>query len=176
MDLHFVSPSLNELDGLEAEVLACSVWQDVRPCDGVASLCDWRFAGRLAALQRSGFLSGELGEVLLVPGRPRMSFDKILLFGAGPRHAFDEARFVRVLGRMLATITGLCARMAVVELPGRQSDLIAAERAADMLLEAATNTKTRGRYDAWTLIEDSNARRRIEQHMVEERRRIRRLR
>ncbi len=176
MDLHFVSPSLRELDGLESEVLACTVWQDVRPCDGVAGLCDWRLAGSLSKLQRSGFLSGALGEVLLVPGRPRMSFDKILLFGAGDRHAFDEARFRRVLGQMLATITGLCARMAVVELPGRQSDMIAAERAADMLLEAATETHRRGRYDAWTLIEDSNARRRIEQHMVEERRRVRRLR
>jgi hypothetical protein len=41
------------------------------------------------------------------------------------------------------------------------------------LLEAA-GRKRPARHDAWTLIEDSDARRRIEQHMIEERRRIRR--
>lgn len=173
MDLHFVSPHLSDLDALESEVLACTVWQDVRPSGGVAGLCDWRFAGKVSSLQRSGWLSGEAGEVVLIPGRPRMSFDKILLFGAGKRSVFDEAAFRRVMRHMLQTIEGLCSRLAVVELPGRQDDLIMAERAADMLLEEATKPASQARHDVWTLIESGDARRRIEQHMIEERRRIR---
>ena len=171
MELRFVSPVLHDLDTLESEVLACTVWQDVRPSDGVAGLCDWRLAGRISKLQREGYLSGARNEVMLVPGRPRMSFEKLLLFGAGARDRFDETVFSSVVRHMLAVIDGLHAHQVVVELPGRQAGLVAADRAADMLLEAAG----RGREQSvWVLVEDTDARRRITQHMIEERRRVRR--
>lgn len=173
MELQFVSPQLSKLDALESEVLACCMWSDVRPCDGVAGLCDWRLAGKISELQRNGFLSGQHGEVLMLPGRPRLSFEKVLLFGAGNRDDFDEDRFRLVMRHMLSTIAGLCSRIAVVQLPGRQSNLITAERAADMLLEATARAPDR-RHDVWTLVEDMDARRRIEQRMIEERHRIRR--
>jgi hypothetical protein len=173
MDLHFISPLLEELDGLESEVLACTVWEDVRPCDGVAGLCDWRLAGKVSGLLRSRYLQGKVGEVMLIPGRPQLSFDKILLFGAGAQASFDETRYRQVMNHMLDTIAGLAAPIAVVQLPGRQNDLIAAERAADMLLEVAGRDGAR-HHDAWTLVEDNNARHRIQQHMIEERRRVRR--
>src|SRR6185436_10943283 len=111
MELHFVAPRLTELDALECEVLACSVWEDVRPCDGVAALCDWRLAGRISNLMRDGFLKGSRGEVLLLGGRPRLSFDKVLLFGAGPRVGFDDERYREVMLHMLDTIGGLCSRL-----------------------------------------------------------------
>lgn len=172
MELLFVSPTLAELDTLESEVLACALWEDVRPAQGVAGLCDWRLGGRISRLLRTGELAGRMGEVMIVPGRPRLSFDKIVLFGAGPRDAFDEGRYREVLDHMLATIDGLGTRVAVVQLPGRQGDVIPAERAADMLLEAVAHEAAR-RSDVWTLVEPAEARRRIQQHMVEERRRIR---
>lgn len=172
MELRFVSPVLSELDALESEVLACAVWEDVRPCDGVAGLCDWRLAGRLSALQRDDFLRGQRGEVLLMPARPGLGFDKLLLFGAGPRSAFDEQIFRSVMQQMLRTIDDLHAHLAVVELPGRASELIAAETAADLLLEAAGRTHPES---VWTLVEDGDARRRVTQHMIEARRRVRRL-
>lgn len=174
MDLQFVSPRLSHLDALESEILACCVWEDQRPCDGVAGLCDWRLAGRISELFRSGFLEGKRGEVMMVPARPRLTFDKLLLFGAGPREAFDEAGYREILAHMLATIGGLCSRLAVVQLPGRQAELIPAERAADMLLEATSRDAEAYRNDVWTLVEDGEARRRIQTHMIEERRRIRR--
>ncbi len=174
MELEFVSPRLSELDELDSEILACSVWEDQRPCDGIAGLCDWRLAGRISSMLRDGFLRGERGEVLMVPGRPRMPFDKVLLFGAGPRNGFDEQAFRGVLGHMLETIVGLRSRLAVVQLPGRQNGLIAADRAADMLLEVTSRDPDTYRSDVWTLVEDLEARRSIQQHMIEERRRIRR--
>jgi hypothetical protein len=175
VELQFVSPHLSELDALESEVLACSVWQDARPPSGVAGLCDWRMAGRISYLLRSGYLSGKRGEVVLLPGRPKMSFDKVLLFGVGRADDFDERHYREAMIHMMRTIEGLCSRIAVVELPGRQDDRIAADRAADMLLEAASEPPVRRLHDVWTLVETSQARRRIQQHMIEERRRIRRM-
>ncbi len=171
VELRFVSPLLGELDSLESEVLACTLWQDVRPCDGVAGLCDWRLAGRISTLLQRGFITGELGEVLLVPGRPRMSFESLLFFGAGPQSRFDEEVFGRIVRHMLATMEGLCVRVAVVELPGRQCDLIRPEQAADMLLEPAGPQRE---HEVWTLVDNAEARRRIAQHMIEQRRRVRR--
>ena len=124
-------------------------------------------------LLRSGFVEGKQGEVVLMPGRPRMTFDKILLFGAGPREGFDEARYREVMHHMLDVVASLASRIAVVQLPGRGSDVITAERAADMLLEVAGRDESR-RHDVWTLVEGIEARRGIEQQMIEERRRIRR--
>jgi hypothetical protein len=171
MRLGFVSPVLHELDAVEAEVLACAVWQDIRPADGVAALCDWRMAGRLSQLMMVGFISGAVGEVMLIPGRPRFAFEKILLFGAGPRQSFDERRFQTLLVDMLAKLADLGCKSSVLQLPGRQCDLIAPERATDLLLEAVTATGAR--HARWTVVEDHESKKCIEQHMIEERRRVR---
>lgn len=171
MELRFVSPDLASLDALDAEVLACAIWEDARPAHGVAGLCDWRLGGRISELMRRGLITGELGEVVMLPGKPRMSLDKLLLFGAGPRSAFDEAVFREVVARMLTTLRGLGARVAVVELPGRHEGLIAAEAAADALLERAGREREE---DLWMLVERSEGKQQITQHMIEQRRRLRR--
>lgn len=172
MDLLFVAPTLAELDSLESEVCACAVWEDQRPPRGVAGLFDWRLGGTISRLMRRGELQGTVGEVMMIPGRPRLTFDKILIFGLGPRSTFDDARFRHTLHHMLDTVDGLGTRVAVVQLPGRQDDQIRPERATDMLLETVAHDESR-RHDVWTLVESTASRRRIQQHMVEERRRIR---
>jgi hypothetical protein len=172
VELRFITPELARLDEIDSEILACTVWSDARPSHGLAGLCDWRLAGRLSDLERRGHVSGALGEVVMVPGKPRLSFDKILVFGAGPREGFGEEAFRRVVLQMLATMEGLLARVSVVELPGRHDGLIAADRAADILLDCAGR---KAEHDAWTLVEDADGKQRITQHMIEERRRVRRL-
>jgi len=175
MDLQFIAAELSELDELDSEVLACALWEDLRPSDGLAGLCDWRLGGKLSRLQREGFLSGRLGEVLLLPGRPKLSFDKLMLFGCGPRAQFDEPTFRTVTQHILAAMAGLRVQGLVVQLPGRQGAAIAAERAADMLLEEAGRGPDDRHHDVWTLVEGPVDRRRIEQHMIEERHRVRRF-
>jgi hypothetical protein len=172
VELRFITPELARLDEIDSEVLACSVWSDARPSHGLAGLCDWRLGGRVSDLERRGLITGALGEVVLLPGKPRLTFDKLLVFGAGPRRAFGEEAFRSVVQRMLATLEGLAARVSVVELPGRHDGLIAADRAADILLACAGRTLE---HDAWTLVEDHDGRQRIVQHMIEERRRVRRV-
>lgn len=176
MELRFVAPRLVHLDEVDTEVVCCSVWSDARPSHGVAGLCDFRLAGRISALQRKGHITGDLGEVVLLPGKPKTSFDKILLFGAGARATFDEEAFQKVLVAMLDTIEDLASRGPVIELPGRHDNLITPERAADLLLAAAAR---RGEIsptgDLFTLVEGADDRQRITEHMIEERRRIRRV-
>ena len=170
MDLRFTTPQLRQLDLSGTEVLVASLAADERPPHGVAGLVDWRLAGRISQLIQSGFAAGSVGEVLLVPGRPKLPFDKLLVFGVGAQRDFDEGVFRAVIDRILHTLEGLRARTAVVELPGRHFDALAPERAADILLERAGG---RPEHDVWTLVEPAEAQRAITQHMIQERRRVR---
>jgi len=171
MELRFVAPSLASLDELDAEVLLCSVWSDVRPSHGVAGLWDFRTGGFLSELERRGDVTGTLDEVVMVPGRPTLTFDKVLVFGAGERKRFDDAVFLRIVRSMLATMDGLGTRAGVVELPGRHDELLPAERAADMLLATVGRERE---HDVWFLVERPEGRQRITEHMIEQRRRVRR--
>lgn len=170
MDLRFTTPQLRKLDQVGTEVLVASLAADERPPHGVAGLVDWRLAGRVSKLLASGYATGKLGEVLLLPGKPKLPFDKIVLFGFGNSSEFNEHVFRFVIDKVLSTLEGLRARTAVVELPGRHIGAIRAERAADILLESAGG---RPEHDVWTLVEPQEAQRAITQHMIQERRRVR---
>ena len=170
MELRFILPQLRRLDLAGTEVLLACVEQAEAPPHGVAGLVDWRLGGRLSSLIQNGSLTGQLGEVLLLPGKPRLPFDKVVLFGVGRIEEFGEHVFRDVVERMLKTLEGLRARSAVVELPGRKSGSLAPERAADILLETAGG---RSEHDMWTLVETIESQRAITHHMVQERRRQR---
>jgi hypothetical protein len=170
VDLRFVSPNLRSLDASGIELVACPIWQDQRPMRGAAGLLDWRLAGALSRLAQRGFLAGELGEVLFVPGRPRLCFEKVLVFGLGPRSGFGESTFRSVILHLLQALAGLRVRRAVVELPGRVDGALEAERACELLLECAGDSAD---HDAWWLIEPPEAQRRIAERAHDERRRSR---
>jgi hypothetical protein len=166
LDLRFVARDLRRLDEVSAEVVACAIWRDSRPLVGLAGLLDWRLAGRLSRLAKQGFLLGEVGELLALPVRPRLPFDKLLVAGLGPRSAFGEATFKRVLERTMDALAGLSVKKAVVELPGRGDDAIGADRAADILLDAIGDDER----DALTFVENTAGREIIEKRAQERRR------
>jgi hypothetical protein len=168
VDLRFVSPNLRSLDASGTELVACAVWQDQRPMRGAAGLLDWRLAGTLSRLAREGFFGGELGEVLFLPGRPRLCFEKVLVFGLGARSGFEESTFRSVISHLLRALRGLSVRRAVVELPGRADGGIEAERACELLLECVGDSED---HDAWWLIEPPEAQKRIAERAHGERRR-----
>jgi hypothetical protein len=170
VELRFTTPELGRLDLAATEVLLACLVTDERPPHGVVGLVDWRLSGRVSRLIASGFATGAVGEVVLIPGRPKLTFDKVLLFGIGPRGQFTEHVFRSVVERMLSTLENLRIRNAVAQLPGRHTDRIAPERAADILLETAGGSQE---HDVWTLTEPVEAQRSITQHMVQERRRRR---
>ncbi len=170
MELRFTLPTLRKLDLLGTEVVLAAVATDEQPPHGLAGLLDWRLAGRISALLERGFITGQVGEVVLVPGKPKLPFDKVLLFGVGPRADFSEPVYRVVVEKMLSTLEGLRVRSAVVELPGRHFDAIRPDRAADILLECAGSKMV---HDVWTLAETLESQRLVTQHMIQERRRVR---
>lgn len=171
MLFRFVAPSLSKLDELDTEVLVATLHSDVRPARGVAGLCDFRMGGRISQLLRSGFVTGALGEVVMVPGKPFLSFDKILLFGAGPQAELTPARFEKLIASFYDRLKKLRARVAVVELPGRAHATISPSDAAHVLLREAQRDHD---CDWWTLVEAPEGRAVIESLVQEQRRRFRR--
>lgn len=170
MDLRFTTPDLKALDQVGTEILVCGLTLDERPPQGVAGLIDWRLAGALSRLMLKGFVTGALGEALLLPGKPKLPFDKIVFVGLGRKAEFEEALYRSVVQRILRTLEQLRARAAVVELPGRHFGALPPERAADILLESVGTSRD---HDVWTLIEPVEAQRAITLRMIQERRRVR---
>jgi hypothetical protein len=170
VELRFLPPELRRLDEASVEACACAIWSDERPMRGFAGLLDWRLAGRLSRLLASEFMRGDLDETLLVPGRPHVPFEKVLVVGLGRRSAFGDGTFRHSLTRMARALEGMRVRRAVIELPGRASGAIEPEHAITLALDCLGESHE---HDAWWLVEDAASQRRVEQRATEERRRVR---
>ncbi len=152
MELRFLPPEPRHLDEASAEVCACTLWSDERPVRGFAGLLDWRLGGRLSALLKSGFLRGDRGEVLLVPGKPHVPFEKVLVIGLGARTAFGQSAFREAIALIARALEGMRVRRAVVELPGRATGAIEPEQAVALTLDCVGASPE---HDAWWLVEDA---------------------
>jgi len=170
VEFRFVAPDLRELDLSTAELLACCIWSDVRPVRGTAGLLDFRLAGRLSGLSRERFMGGARGEVLCVPGRPKLPFEKVLLFGLGDRASFSDLGYTDAVRHVSRTLEELRVVRAVVELPGRADGALTPERAAELLVAAIGSDA----HDAWWLVEDAESQRRMDPRLQQERRSQRR--
>jgi hypothetical protein len=168
-EIRFVAPDLRRLDEAGAEIVACAIWKDERPLRGLAGLLDWRLAGRLSRLAKEAFLLGDAGEVLAIPARPRLPFDKALVVGLGLRASFTDAACKKALSKILDALSGLSVKKAVVEIPGRGGgdEVISAERAADVLFDVLGDEDR----DALFLVEPPDAQKRIEKQLQEKRQR-----
>jgi hypothetical protein len=172
MEVRFLPALLRRLDDANVELCACSIWIDERPMKGFAALLDWRMGGRLSALLKSGFVKGELGEAVIVPGKPHVSFEKVLLVGLGPRTTFNDSTFRTAIVHLARTLERLRVRRAVVELPGRSSEAIDPERAITLTLECVGASPE---HDAWWVVDKPAAQEPIEARAADERRRARAL-
>ncbi len=170
MQLEFVAPDLRRLDELSVELVVCCVWSDERPFGALAGMLDWRFGGRIAALVKSRFVDGTGGESLLVPGRPHVPFEKVLILGLGARAAFGDGTFRDAIDRIVSAMIGMRVRKAVVELPGRGHGAIEPGRAISLLFDRAMSNED---LDAWWLVEDAHAEKLMRESAKEEERRAR---
>lgn len=170
MDVRFVAPDLRRLDELKSEALALTFFEDERPLRGALGLVDWRLCGQISRLLLRGRARGALHETLLVPTRPRLSFEKLFLFGAGRSDQLDERRFVELVERVLTTLDRARVRASVVGLPGRSLGRVPPQRAMELFLERAA---AHPEQDQFTLIEDHDAERAMTPVVERERRRVR---
>jgi hypothetical protein len=170
MELRFLAPELRRLDGANVELCACSIWSDERPVRGFAGLLDWRQGGRISALLKAGFFRGDVGEALLVPGKPYVPFEKVLVVGLGERGEFGEERFRQGVVHIATALEGLRIRRAVVELPGRGTGAIEPEAAITLALDCVRSSPE---HDTWWLVETPADQKRTLARAAEERRRTR---
>ncbi|HSC88712.1 MAG TPA: M17 family peptidase N-terminal domain-containing protein, partial [Polyangiaceae bacterium] len=168
MELRFVTPDLRRLDLAVSEALVVPLFSDQRPPRGVAGLVDYRLAGHISELLRRETLRGAAFERLLVPGRPKLPFDKILLLGCGDSRALNPQVFAAAVDQVLNALAELGVRRAVVELPGRAQGLIGAELATEILLERAQPYE---QFDTWTLVDTAEAAREVGTNLRRDRRR-----
>jgi hypothetical protein len=172
MHPRFVLPELGALDALDSEVLVAPVFSDVRPAKGVAGLCDWRTGGRISRLMREGFITGTMGELVLLPGRPTLAIEKLLVVGAGDRASLGRTRLVALVEQISRALDGLRVRTAAVEMPGRIDGIVTAIESATIALEQSDRGPS---MEAWTLVESAEGRAEIEAHLAEKRRLLRRM-
>ncbi len=104
--------------------LVSGLFVDERPPHGLLGLVDWRTSGHLSRLCLDGRLTGVEGERVLLPGRPRLPVERIVVLGLGFRSSFDEARYQNALETLVDVLVGLRPRRAVIELPGRHAGLV----------------------------------------------------
>jgi hypothetical protein len=154
----FVLPDLARLDQLRCDVLAVSFFEEERPLRGAAGLVDWRMCGRLSRLMTSEKLRGGPSELMLLPPRPRLPFDKLLILGLGARAAFDESVYADALRRTFTALKALRTHSVALALPGRSTDAIDAERAAQCLLDLLPEAEDQ---DELVLVEDQEGQKRM---------------
>jgi len=152
MKIAFVPPDLRRLDQLRCDVLALSLFAGERPLRGAAGLVDWRLCGRLSRLVAAGRVVGAAGETTLLPPRPRLPFDKLLLLGLGEPADFDEAAYARALRQTFAALASMKTHSLAIALPGRATGAIEPDKAVTALLDLASEAEQQ---DDIVLIEDA---------------------
>jgi hypothetical protein len=170
MEFTFIAPDPRRFDEANVELCLCGIWKDERPMRGLAGLIDWRLGGRLSDLLKTGFATGERGESLLLPGRPHVSFDKILVIGLGLRSDFDETTYDNHLLSITRALERLRVRRCVLELPGRSADAIDPSRA---IVLAWKHVGKSLEHDAWCIVDTADAREEMAAKAMEARRRAR---
>ncbi len=173
MEIRFAPLDLAHIDTLRFEAAALALFEDERPLRGAAGLCDWRLLGRISRQIDRGRIDGHAGEITLLPSRPRLPFDKIVLFGLGARANFDAAAFERTVVSMLDTLRGLRLRTFAIALPGRSANAIAPAEAARTF---ATVALQRGEFDEAVVLEEHDALKAMPAVVDAERRRLRAMR
>ena len=154
LEVQFAAPELRRLDASRADALVLTFFEDERPLRGASGLVDWRLCGRLSHLLEEGRITGRRGETTLFPPRPRLAFDRLVLYGLGPVDEFDEPACLEALGAIFDTLTSLRSRTCLLVVPGRGTGRLHAERALDLLFDAS---RGRDAQDAVTLLEPYTA-------------------
>lgn len=104
--------------------------EDERPLRGDGGRVDWRLCGQISRGLLSGYVSGKLGEAILLAGRAPLLAARLLLLGAGPCAALHQRAIHRVMGEAARRLRDLRTRSALLALPAGL-DL---ERSAEHLL------------------------------------------
>jgi hypothetical protein len=130
MRFRLVSPTLEDLDEIEAQCLVLTTFSDDRPLRGLTGLVDWRLNGQLSRLMLRDFVDGHYQEATLSPIEGRLNFGRIVLIGMGKRSEFDAQRFEELCRFCFRTVT----RMEIVDFAMTLPESFNVEQASQLQL------------------------------------------
>jgi len=170
MHIRFITPSLRCFDELKSEAMSVPFFSDERPPRGALGMVDWRLGGRVSSLLQAGRIRGLRGEIVLIPARPRLTFEKLFLFGMGEESAFCVEAFDELVDRMFDTLTRARVRASTCVLPGRTGEQLAPSIAMERFLAIA---RRHTEHDEITLVESAEAQKTMMPLVERDRRRAR---
>ncbi|MEX2207586.1 MAG: M17 family peptidase N-terminal domain-containing protein [Myxococcota bacterium] len=101
-----------------ADTILALVPEDERPLRGDAGLIDWRLCGLISEHLRSGYVTGQLGEAVLLPGDRPLSPARILLAGAGSAASRGGRPVLRAMRSAAAKLLMMKSPVALLACPG----------------------------------------------------------
>jgi hypothetical protein len=170
MHVRFTVPELKQIDALRCEALALPLFSDERPLRGALGLVDWRMCGFVSRLRSDGRLQGSWQETVLIPGRPKLTMDKLFLFGMGASAELEPERVRAAVEHMLDTLARARVRTTALSLPGRSFGCLTPEKAMEAFLAASAKHE---HHDELILLDTGEAQREMERVAERERRRAR---
>jgi hypothetical protein len=170
MHVRFAAPEMAQLDALRCEALALPFFSDERPLRGPLGLIDWRMCGFVSRLLASGRVAGTALETVLVPARPKLSVDKLFLFGLGAAAELGEGDRARAITHMLDTLASARVRTSALVLPGRSNGTVRAVDAFETFVAVAL---AREDHDELIVLEPAAGQKAMEPVLERERRRAR---
>jgi hypothetical protein len=136
VNVAFVTPRLSKLAEHPGAHLCLFAFEERHPLAGITGAVDWRLHGHLSRLVIRGFLTGKVGERLLMPLGDRLPLRHLVLVGLGPRAELAAPRCLDSLRRLFEAAAGLGEAPLVVALPGRPEQLVEPAEAISLFLEA----------------------------------------
>lgn len=137
MEARFVLPDLENLDSVRCDALAVPFFAGELPTRGVLGLVDWRLCGLISRMVVRKQITGAWKEVVLLPGYPRLSMDKVMLYGLGPSEDFREKRQQEAVRRLLTSLAEMTAHASAIVLPGRGDESANPARAIEVFMRVA---------------------------------------
>ena len=101
-----------------ADTILVLVPEDERPLRGDAGRIDWRLCGLISEHLRSGYVTGQLGEAVLLPGDRPLSPARILLVGAGSAEARGGRPVLRAMRSAAAKLLMMRSPVTLLACPG----------------------------------------------------------
>ena len=101
------------------ETLLVPIPADERPLGGDAGRLDWRLGGEISEQLQSGFMTGQLGEAVLLPGRAPLAASRLLLLGTGPSSRLTGVVFQKTMEGAASRLRELHSRSVILALPAR---------------------------------------------------------
>lgn len=126
------------VERVRADVVAVPLFSGERPLRGGVGRADWRLCGKLSELVAAERLRGEPREAALVATFGGLRAPLLLVLGAGPREAFDVARFESIVCDAVTRAVRLRAQRLALPFPEDAGGGVAQERRIGAVVSGAT--------------------------------------